>query len=222
MSFKYQLKRWMPAPKKISKGYKPIKDRTIPAAQVWKEPGLEGAMFSYRVTNSATRVTIVVLSSVWLGDTTLSKIAVQSCHQAKTIALRLNPSCTLPVLKPVHCRIQIPDAPLTYQTFGDKLWKPGNYGNSYSETGYLVETSPTKIQILYDPCTRRSQSRVSSTSTDQTPDQLHVLVQIQSRTHIQPMLTVLVPQHHRQCRVAAWCETIDPILSTWFEQIPKP
>ena len=35
------------------KGYKPIKDRTIPAAQVWKEPGLEGAMFSYRVTNSS-------------------------------------------------------------------------------------------------------------------------------------------------------------------------
>ena len=27
------------------KGYKPIKEMTIPAAQVWKEPELEGALF---------------------------------------------------------------------------------------------------------------------------------------------------------------------------------
>ena len=35
------------------KGYKPIKDLKIPAVQVWKEPDLEGALFSYRVTNSS-------------------------------------------------------------------------------------------------------------------------------------------------------------------------
>ena len=47
------------------KGYKPIKDVKIPAVQVWKEPDLEGALFSVshklqsRKTRSKTVISMV-------------------------------------------------------------------------------------------------------------------------------------------------------------------
>ena len=123
------------------KGYKPIKDRTIPyLLRCGKSQDLKGRCSLIESQTLLIPAMIAALLSVWLVGTTSKKSQFNRATQAR----RQVGSTFKPIVysagiesKRFTVASQIPDAPLTYQTFGDKLWKPGNYGNSYSETGYL-------------------------------------------------------------------------------------
>ena len=170
------------------KGYKPIKGRTIPAAQVWKEPDLEGAMFSYRVTNSADTNNDrgAVISMVGGYDFQKSQFnrATQARRQVGSTFKPIVYSAGIETKEKLTVASQIPDAPLTYQTFGDKLWKPGNYGNSYSETGYL--SLRQALQKSKNVCTIRVLDEVNLESIfDIAGPRLRIGydIPVQSRTH---------------------------------------
>jgi membrane carboxypeptidase/penicillin-binding protein len=196
------------------KGYKPIKDITIPAGQVWKEPGLEGALFSYRVTNSGpnTQDRGAVISMVGGYDFARSE------YNRATQAQRQVGSTFKPVVysagiesKKFTVASLIPDAPLTYQTFGDKLWKPGNYGDSYSETGYL--SLRQALQKSKNVCTIRILDEVNLESIfDLAGTRLRIGYNdpLQTRKHLpmsEPCSGTTTPSPVDGMQ---WCETVEP------------
>jgi len=196
------------------KGYKPIKDRTIPAAQVWKEPGLEGALFSYRVTDSDKESSDrgAVISMVGGYDFTKSQFnrATQASRQVGSTFKPIVYSAGIETKK-FTVASQIPDAPLTYQTFGDKLWKPGNYGDSYSETGYL--SLRQALQKSKNVCTIRVLDEVNLESIFNIAGprfRIGYDTPTQSRTHIPTEQTCAGSTTPSAVDGMQWCETIDP------------
>ena len=196
------------------KGYKPIKDRTIPAAQVWKEPELEGALFSYRVTNSDenSQDRGAVISMVGGYDFAKSQFnrATQARRQVGSTIKPIVYSAGIESKK-FTVASQIPDAPLTYQTFGDKLWKPGNYGNSYSETGYL--SLRQALQKSKNVCTIRVLDEVNLESIfDIAGPRLRIGYDtpVQTRTHISKADACEGTTTPSPVEGMQWCETIDP------------
>ena len=207
------------------KGYKPIKDRTIPAAQVWKEPGLEGAMFSYRVTNSAdtTNDRGAVISMVGGYDFQKSQFnrATQARRQVGSTFKPIVYSAGIETRK-FTVASQIPDAPLTYQTFGDKLWKPGNYGNSYSETGYL--SLRQALQKSKNVCTIRVLDEVNLESIfDIAGPRLRIGydIPVQSRKHIPTDEDCTGSTTPSAVQGMQWCETIEPTSCPLVRSNPK-
>ena len=207
------------------KGYKPIKDRTIPAAQVWKEPALEGALFSYRVTNSSdtTNDRGAVISMVGGYDFARSE------YNRATQARRQVGSTFKPIVygagiesKKFTVASQIADAPLTYQTFGDKLWTPGNYGNSFSETGYL--TLRKALQQSKNVCTIRVLDDVNLESIfDLGGTRLRIGYDkpVQSRKHIPLTDECKGTTSPSPVEGMQWCETLDPTTCPLVRSTPK-
>lgn len=207
------------------KGYKPIKDKKIPAAQVWKEPELEGAMFSYRVTNSDQNSNDrgAVISMVGGYDFSKSQFnrAIQASRQVGSTFKPIVYSAGIES-KRFTVASQIPDAPLTYQTFGDKLWKPGNYGDSYSETGYL--SLRQALQKSKNVCTIRVLDEVNLESIfDIAGPRLRIGYDepTQSRTHIPIGSECSGTTSPSAVAGMQWCETLDPTSCPVVRAEPK-
>lgn len=142
------------------KGYAPIKNITIPAGQVWKEPGLEGALFSYRVTNSSPETFDqgAVLSMV--GGYDFAKSEYNRATQAqRQVGSTFKPIVYAQAIASKNFTVAstLVDGPLVYQTIGDKVWKPGNYGEDYLGEITLREA----LQKSRNVCTIRVLDKVS-------------------------------------------------------------
>ncbi len=108
------------------KGYKGAGDGPFAAARLYQSPELEGALFSYRLSDGA------VLSMVGGVD------FEESEYNRATQARRQVGSTFKPIVYAAAIATEkftvgsmVQDAPTVFQTLGDKLWKPGNYGGEY-------------------------------------------------------------------------------------------
>jgi len=126
------------------KGYKPAKGHV--AGAIWQDPELEGAVFSYRLSDGA------VLSMVGGYDFEDSE------YNRATQARRQVGSTFKPIVYAAAIGTRqftggtlVQDAPLVFQTLGDKLWKPGNYGEEYEGNITLRRA----LQLSKNVCTVR-------------------------------------------------------------------
>lgn len=105
---------------------------------------------------------------------------------------------------------QIADAPLTYQTFGDS-WTPGNYGNDYSETGYL--SLRQALQKSKNVCTIRVLDDVNLESIfDLGGTRLRIGYDkpVETRKHIPINEACAGTTSPSPVDGMQWCETLDP------------
>ena len=194
------------------KGYKPIKEMTIPAAQVWKEPDLEGALFSYRVTDSAPGAQDQGAVITMVGGYDFEKSEYNRATQAnRQVGSTFKPLVYATAIKTKTHTVatHVLDGPIVFQTFGDKLWKPANYGNNYLGKITLRQA----LQKSRNTCTIRVLDKVSLEDVFQTAGpQLGIGYDkpVMSRKHI-PLEdkcegeSTLSPVKGMQ-----WCETKDP------------
>ncbi len=106
------------------KGYAPAAG--LPAVKLYQAPLLQGAMFSYRLSDGAVLAMVggVDFENSEYNRATQARRQVGSTFKpivyAAAIASRKFTTGTL-----------VQDAPTVFQTLGNKLWKPGNYGDDY-------------------------------------------------------------------------------------------
>lgn len=131
------------------RGYDPAKG--LPAGRLRQDPELQGALFSYRLEDGA------VLSMVGGVDFENSE------YNRATQARRQVGSTFKPIVyaaaistKELTAGSMIQDAPLVFQTLGDKLWKPGNYSSEY--LGNI--TMRRALQLSKNVCTVRVLDKV--------------------------------------------------------------
>ena len=126
------------------KGYDPAKGK--PAAIIYQKPELEGAMFSYRLSDGA------VLSMV--GGFSFEQSEYNRAIQARRqVGSTFKPIVYAAAIgtRQFTAGTLVQDAPLVFQTIGDKLWKPGNYGNDYEGNITLRRA----LQMSKNVCTVR-------------------------------------------------------------------
>ena len=120
--------------KRILKKYKKLESSQYFMAKLVQDSKLEGAILSYRMTNSTpeTKDKGAVLAMV--GGVDYSK----SEYNRATQAIRQVGSTFKPIVyaaaiesKQFTAASILPDQPLTYATLNNKLWKPGNYGGEF-------------------------------------------------------------------------------------------
>ena len=121
------------AHKKLLKKYQKEEKGSYMMAQLLQPTKMEGAIFSYRMTNSKDNNDQgAVLAMV--GGTDFGK----SEYNRATQAIRQVGSTFKPIVYAAAIESRqfttasiLPDLPLTYATIGNKLWKPGNYGGDF-------------------------------------------------------------------------------------------
>lgn len=126
------------------KGYGPAKG--LPAARLRQNPELQGALFSYRLEDGA------VLSMVGGVDFENSEYnrATQARRQVGSTFKPIVYAAAISTRQLTAGSI-VQDAPLVFQTLGDKLWKPGNYSQDY--LGNI--TLRRALQLSKNVCTVR-------------------------------------------------------------------
>ena len=126
------------------KGYDPAKGKA--AAIIYQAPELEGAMFSYRLSDGA------VLSMV--GGFSFEDSEYNRATQARRqVGSTFKPIVYAAAIgtRQFTAGTLVQDAPLVFQTLGDKLWKPGNYGEDYEGNITLRRA----LQMSKNVCTVR-------------------------------------------------------------------
>lgn len=141
------------------KDYAPINNITIPAGQVWKDPELEGALFSYRVTNSSPDAFDqgAVISMVGGYDYTESEFN-RATQAQRQVGSTFKPIVYAQAIASRNFTVAstLLDGPLVYST-GRKLWQPGNYGGDFLGEITLREA----LQKSRNVCTIRVLDKVS-------------------------------------------------------------
>ncbi|MEC7986679.1 MAG: transglycosylase domain-containing protein [Myxococcota bacterium] len=129
-------------------------------AQLMQSPDLEGAIFSYRLTNSSEERKDQGAVLAMVGGTDFSK----SEYNRATQAIRQVGSTFKPIVysSAIESRIftagtLLPDAPTVYQTLNNKVWKPGNYGNDFLGNITLRKA----LMLSRNVCTIRVLEKVS-------------------------------------------------------------
>ena len=194
------------------KGYKPIKDITIPAAQVWKEPDLEGALFSYRLTDSSPGADDQGAVITMVGGYDFEKSEYNRATQAqRQVGSTFKPLVYSTAIKTRKFTVasQVLDGPIVFQTFGNKLWKPGNYGNNYLGKITLRQA----LQKSRNTCTIRILDKVSLEDVFQTAGpQLRIGYDqaVMSRKHLPLKDACEGESTPSPVKGMQWCETKDP------------
>ena len=122
------------ATRKAFKKYQKSETGPLVVARLLQQNKLEGAILSYRMTDSSETAKDkgAVLSMV--GGTDFGKSeynrATQAIRQVGSTFKPIVYSSAIESRKFTTASI-LPDLPLTYATLGDKLWKPGNYGGEF-------------------------------------------------------------------------------------------
>jgi penicillin-binding protein 1A len=123
----------------------------LPAAKIYQTPELEGALFSYRLSDGA------VLSMVGGYDFEGSEYnrATQARRQVGSTFKPIVYAAAIGTRKFTGGTL-VQDAPLVFQTLGDKTWKPGNYGEEYEGNITLRRA----LQLSKNVCTVRVLDRI--------------------------------------------------------------
>ncbi len=125
-------------------GYAPAKG--LPAAVLYQAPELEGAMFSYRLSDGAV---LAMVGGYSFEDSEYNR-ATQARRQVGSTFKPIVYSAAIATRQFTAGSI-VQDAPLVFQTLGDKLWKPGNYGEEYEGNISLRRA----LQMSKNVCTVR-------------------------------------------------------------------
>ena len=97
-----------------------------PVGRIFQAPKLEGAFYSYRLSDGA------VLAMV--GGYSFEESEFNRATQARRqVGSTIKPVVYAAAIgtKRFTAGTMVQDAPTVFQTIGDKLWKPGNYGDEY-------------------------------------------------------------------------------------------
>jgi len=107
-------------------GYGPAEDKGYGAARLYQTPNLQGALLSFDLETGAVRTMV--------GGIDIERSEFNRAVQAQ----RQVGSTFKPVVYATGIESEkftpgsmLLDAPLTYNTLGARLWKPGNYGEEY-------------------------------------------------------------------------------------------
>ena len=184
------------------KGYAPAKG--LPAARIYQAPELEGALFSYRLSDGA------VLSMVGGYDFEGSE------YNRATQARRQVGSTFKPIVYAAAIGTRqftggtlVQDAPLVFQTLGDKLWKPGNYGEEYEGNITLRRA----LQLSKNVCTVRVLDKIGLDPVfDLAGPRLRIGYNTPtcSRKHIQAGAACEGDRSPSRVRGMEWCVYCDP------------
>ena len=108
------------------KGYAAGGPGPFAAARLYQAPELQGAMFSYRLSDGAV---VAMVGGVDFEGSEYNR-ATQARRQVGSTFKPIVYAAAIGT-KQFTAASMVQDAPTVFQTLGDKLWKPGNYGGEY-------------------------------------------------------------------------------------------
>ena len=108
------------------KGYDKAGPGPFAAARLYQPPSLQGAMFSYRLSDGAV---VAMVGGVDFEDSEYNR-ATQARRQVGSTFKPIVYAAAVGT-RQFTAASMVQDAPTVFQTLGDKLWKPGNYGGEY-------------------------------------------------------------------------------------------
>jgi penicillin-binding protein 1A len=108
------------------KGYDKAGPGPFAAARLYQAPALQGAMFSYRLSDGAV---VAMVGGVDFEDSEYNR-ATQARRQVGSTFKPIVYAAAIGT-RQFTAASMVQDAPTVFQTLGDKLWKPGNYGGKY-------------------------------------------------------------------------------------------
>lgn len=98
----------------------------LPAGRVYQPPLLQGAMFSYRLSDGAV---LAMVGGVNFEDSEYNR-ATQASRQVGSTFKPIVYAAAIQSRK-FTAGSMVQDAPTVFRVLGGKLWKPGNYGGDY-------------------------------------------------------------------------------------------
>ena len=107
-------------------GYEPATSGTFAAARLYQSPNLEGAMLSMDLNNGAVRA---MVGGTDIHTSEFNRV-IQAQRQVGSTFKPIVYSAAI-ASKEFTAGSMILDAPLTFNTLNEELWKPGNYGQDY-------------------------------------------------------------------------------------------
>jgi penicillin-binding protein 1A len=108
------------------KGYRAAQDRELAAAKLYQSPDLQGALLSFDLETGAVRS---MVGGIDIERSEFNR-AVQAQRQVGSTFKPIVYATAIETKK-FTAGSMLLDAPLTYNTLGARLWKPGNYGEEY-------------------------------------------------------------------------------------------
>jgi penicillin-binding protein 1A len=193
------------------KGYKPIEGKNYAAVQIWKQPEIEGALFSYRVTNSSPENFDQGAVLAMVGGYDFEKSEYNRAIQAqRQIGSTFKPIVYAAAIASRQFTVatQILDAPTIFGR-GHHLWRPGNYGNDY-----LGEISLRKaLMKSRNVCTLRVLEKVSLEGIFNIAGpsmRIGYDNPVRTRTHISAFEKCEGVTKSSPVEGMLWCETMDP------------
>ncbi len=108
------------------KGYTGAGPGPFAAARIYQPPDLQGALFSYRQSDGAV---VAMVGGVDFENSEYNR-ATQARRQVGSTFKPIVYAAAVATRKFTVGSI-VQDAPTVFQTIGNKLWKPGNYGDEY-------------------------------------------------------------------------------------------
>ncbi len=96
------------------------------AAQLYQAPALQGALFSYRLSDGAV---LAMVGGVDFENSEFNRV-IQARRQVGSTFKPIVYSAAIASRK-FTAGTLVQDAPTVFRTLGNKLWKPGNYGGDY-------------------------------------------------------------------------------------------
>ena len=133
------------------KGYDGAGPGPFAAARLYQDPELQGALFSYRQSDGAV---LSMVGGIDFEDSEYNRVT-QARRQVGSTFKPIVYSAAIGTRQFTAGSI-VQDAPTVFQTIGDELWKPGNYGGEY--LGDI--TLRRALQLSRNVCTVRVLDKV--------------------------------------------------------------
>ncbi|MEL6348956.1 MAG: transglycosylase domain-containing protein, partial [Myxococcota bacterium] len=186
------------------KGYGPAKG--LVGAKLYQAPELQGAMFSYRLSDGAV---LAMVGGVDFADSEYNR-ATQARRQVGSTFKPIVYAAAIESKKFTTGTL-IQDAPLIYRVLNDKRWTPGNYGGESSYEGFI--TLRRALQLSKNVCTIRV---LDELGLDAVYDLAGPTLRIGynepacARTHIPAAATCEGTRTPSNVSGMVWCEVCDP------------
>ena len=176
-----------------------------PVGRIYQAPELEGALYSYRLSDGA------VLAMV--GGHSFEESEFNRATQARRqVGSTIKPIVYAAAIgtEQFTAGTMVQDAPTVFQTIGDKLWKPGNYGGEY--LGNI--TLRRALQMSRNVCTVRVLDKIGLEPVFELAGptlRIGYDEPVQTRRHV-PASSECPGGELKPSPIEgmAWCETMDP------------
>ncbi len=184
------------------KGYAPA--RGLAVARLRQAPELQGALFAYRLSDGAV---LSMVGGTDFGGSEYNR-ATQARRQVGSTFKPIVYAAAVATRK-ITAGTLVQDAPLVFQTIGDKLWKPGNYGEDY--LGNI--TLRRALQLSKNVCTVRVLDQIGLDPVfDLAGPKLRIGYDdpLCKRTHVPEGAACEGEVSASPVKGMQWCESCDP------------